>query len=196
MITFKQFLSQNISEEDRHVSIKQRLLEMLSEGNPLARVQKHVKNDRHFVTISGERSNLSPAENKARHKQIQQKVRQAGYGFRKTKGKWQGGGENSVLVTAKKDGPTHGNRLKKDMRKISQEFNQDAFMHHGGKDSDSAAHFHGTTKGAWPGKNKKMRVGKVRFNRRADNETETKGGGTFTATDAKVTPPKKGNFKW
>jgi hypothetical protein len=50
-------------------------------------------------------------------------------------------------------------------------------MHHGGSGSSSGASLHGTNKTGFPGKNKKVPVGKVKFNRpSAPFQTSLRGG--------------------
>lgn len=181
MLTFREYL---------HHVLVETYTRWLFEGNPLGRLKQHIDNNRHFSAISAERSHLSPAQNKGRMKALKQKLRAMGYGFKRARGQWEGGGEESLVVHAKGTGRTHGRQLKRDMRSLSKHFNQDAVMHHGGSGKSAEASLHGTNKTGWPGKNKKVPVGKVKFNRpSAPFQTSLRGGKKSTASF--TTEPEK-----
>jgi hypothetical protein len=148
----------------------------LTEGNPLARVKKHLDTGRHFSAISAERSHLSPAENKRRHGELQKAVRKLGYGYRKSEGRWEGGKERSLVVSAKKPGKRHGNKLKRDMIKLGKHFDQDSVMHHG-----KNANLHGTNKTGMPGEGRTKRLKKTQFNPPpSEFQTQFRRGKSFT----------------
>lgn len=158
--------------------------EFMAEGNPLARVKKHVDDDRHFVGMSAERGGLSPEENKKRMKELKNKVRAAGYGFKRAEGRWEGGKESSIIVHAQGTGAEHGKKLKQDMKRLASDYDQDAVFYHSGKEGKLI----GTNKTGYPGKGKVEKVGKVRYNRtEAPFQTELKPGkknsASFTTGD-------------
>ena len=153
--------------------------EYMMEGNPLARLQKHIEGDRHFVGMSAERSNLTPKENSARMKELKSKLKERGYGYKNAKGVWEGGHEKSVIVHAKDKGTKPGAELRRDMKKLAKDYDQDAILHHGGKGKE--AKLIGTNETGFPGKGKKEPVGKVKYNRPdAQFQTQFKKGATFT----------------
>jgi hypothetical protein len=102
----------------------------LEEGNPLSRVRT---SPRHSILMSAERKGLSPEENKSRMTALKDEWRKRGYGFRKTEGKWDEGGgvgkENSIHVIAKDSNAKAGAELRKHARRLSKQFDQDAFIH-------------------------------------------------------------------
>lgn len=104
--------------------------ETIQEGNPLSRVRT---SPRHSILMSAERKGLSPEENKSRMAILKREWRKRGYGFRKTEGKWDEGGgvgkENSIHVFAKGSDAKAGAELRKHARKLSKQFDQDAFIH-------------------------------------------------------------------
>lgn len=154
--------------------------QFVTEGNPLARVKKNVDDDRHFVGMSAERSHLSPEENAKRMKELKKRVRAAGYGFKQTRGKWEGGSEASIVVHANGSGEDHGKKLKQDMKRLASEYDQDAIFYHSGKEGKLI----GTNKTGYPGKGKVEKVGKVRYNRSdAPFQTAFKKGQSFTTGD-------------
>lgn len=151
--------------------------EYLMEGNPLARLKRHIEDDRHFVGMSAERSTLTPKENHARMKELKSKLKEQGYGYKRSKGVWEGGKENSLIVYAKGKGRDAGKELLRDMRKHAKTYDQDAILHHSGK----AARLIGTNTSGYPGMDKKEPVGKVKYNRGdAPFQTQFKKGATFT----------------
>jgi hypothetical protein len=104
--------------------------ETIQEGNPLSRIQR---SPRHSIIMSAERKDLSPEENKSRMTALKKAWRERGYGFRKTEGKWDEGGgvgkENSIYVFAKDSDAKSGAKLRKHARRLSKQFDQDAFIH-------------------------------------------------------------------
>lgn len=187
MLSFRDYLLHMLTEGQQ--TFRQHISQLLSEGNPLGRLRQHVAGGRSFSTISAERSHLSSSENKSRMKELKQKVREMGYGYKKARGRWQGGSEASLVVHAKGAGKSHGRRLTKDMNKLGKHFDQDAVLHHGGKGSSAGAHLQGTNKSGWPGKNRIAKTGRVAYNRpKAENETVLRSGkkkseATFTTTN-------------
>lgn len=154
--------------------------QFMAEGNPLARIKANADAGRHFVGITSDRSNLTPAENNARMKELKGKLKAQGYGYRKAKGVWEGGSENSLIVHAKGTGNMHGARLRYDMKKHAQHYDQDAILHHNGK----SAKLIGTNSSGYPGKGKKEPVGKLHYNRPdAPFQTKFKKSASFTTGD-------------
>lgn len=152
----------------------------LDEGNPLARLHTHIENDRHFATITAVRSNLSNAENNARMKEFKGKLKAQGYGFKKSKGVWEGGHENSLTVYAKKPGDAGGEELKRDMTAHSTHYGQDAYMHHNGRE----AKLIGTNDTGSIGRGNTVPIGKIHYNqdtKKYPDRTELKKTATFTA---------------
>lgn len=135
--------------------------DFLAEGNPLARIQKFEQEGRHYSAISAERSGLSAQENHKRMNELKGILKAKGYGYRKAKGMWQGGEENSFVVHAKAPGTLAGESLRQDMIAIGKRYDQDSVLHH---DGDHGV-LHGTNKTGWPGYGKVERVGKTHYNR-------------------------------
>lgn len=143
----------------------------VAEGNPLARVKKHIDDNRPFAGISAERSHLSAQENKKRMKDLESRVRSMGYGFKKAEGRWEGGKEASLKIHANGTTPEHHEKFKKDMIELGKHYDQDAIFHHDGQ----AGKLIGTNDTGYPGKDKVEPVGKVRYNRpEAPFQTELK----------------------
>lgn len=143
------------------------------EGNPLARMQKFSglgapKDKRHFSAISAERTNLTPEENSARMNALESDIKELGYGYRKSRGIWEGGGENSFIINAKETGSKAGVNLRNDVISLGKKYGQDSVLHHDGYE----AKLHGTNETGWPGMNKIKPVGKLAFNQR-DAEFQT-----------------------
>ena len=132
----------------------------LDEGNPLARNFKFEtdKKKRHLVTISAERKGKSDKENSGRMKDLKQRVKAKGFGFRPSKGMWDGGKENSVVVYAKGTGMLARWNLLRKMKKLGKRYNQDSIMHYDGEKGTLI----GTNKDY--GMNRKEVVGKQRYN--------------------------------
>lgn len=140
---------------------------MIMEGNPLARMQKFTGPDgpntkRHFTAISAERSHLTPEENAARMDSLENDIKSLGYGYRKSRGIWEGGGENSFIINAKDTGSKEGVRLRNDTIELGRKYEQDSILHHDGY----WAKLHGTNNTGWPGMGKVKPVGKLAFNKR------------------------------
>jgi len=156
MISFKQFLEDERARE-------------LEEGNPLARVQSHADKDVHMAAISAARSDKSPKENKARNRELRRDIVKSGHGYRKAKGKWEGGSEDSVVVHSR--GKQHNNALLYTMKRLSKKYGQDGVFLHRKKGKVI-----GTNKTSdWPGYGKRADVGKLRYNKsNPDSETEFK----------------------
>lgn len=133
----------------------------LEEGNPLSRINTFGEVGRHFVGISAERSGLSHQENTKRVDTLKRALQQKGYGYRQTKGEWEGGSERSFIVHAKGPGDEHGKNLVRDMKALATHFDQDAILHHNGKE----AKLIGTNDTGYPGKDKEQGVGKIAYNR-------------------------------
>lgn len=146
-----------------------RFKDFLREGNPLSRINTFGEVGRHFVGISPERSHLSPKENGERVEQMKRVLQGHGYGYRQTKGEWEGGSERSFIVHAKAPGDDSGHSLVSDMKKIATHFDQDAILHHDGKE----AKLIGTNDTGYPGKDKVQDIGKIRYNR-PDSPFQTK----------------------
>lgn len=133
----------------------------LEEGNPLSRVHKHEKEGRASAGITGWRKEYSPAENKKRMKSFDSDLKSMGYGYRKTRGKWEGGSEESRYVTAKGKSKRHQKAFRRDMEKLSTKYDQDAVaMRTKGKTTLKGTN----TTGEFPGKGRVASVGKTRYN--------------------------------
>jgi len=144
----------------------------LQEGNPLSRLHGHIEAGRHFGVISAERSGLSSQENKKRMKELKEKLKTQGYGFKKTEGRWEGGKENSLVVNAKGKGPEAGDQLKKDLEQHARHYDQDSYLHSDGKNHT----LHGTNETGFPGNNKEYKLGDLHYNKSAENQTEMRPG--------------------
>jgi hypothetical protein len=132
------------------------------EGNPLARLHKHIASGRHFVVLSAQRGSdeASASENKKRHAELKKKLTAQGYGHKEVEGHWEGGKEKSIIVHAKKEGDEAGHQLVHDMKQHAHHYNQDSIFHHDGKEGK----LHGTNATGYPGKGKTEPVGKVHYN--------------------------------
>lgn len=140
----------------------------IQEGNPLARVDTLSKEGRHFVGISAERTHLTPEENKSRMAQIKKDVSAMGYGFRPSRGMWEGGGEASIVVHARDGNHEHPKEFMKKMKSLGHKYDQDSIFYHNGK----TGHQIGTNETGWPGKGVVKSVGKVAYNK-PDAEFQT-----------------------
>lgn len=131
--------------------------------------------------MSAERGGLTPAQNAARMQELKHKLRSQGYGFKKSKGVWEGGSERSIIVHAKGTGDKHGKQLVRDMKKHASHYDQDAVFHHGGK----KGRLIGTNHSGFPGKGKVKHVGKVKYNpsEKAPFQTKFKKSASFTTGD-------------
>lgn len=141
---------------------------MLLEGNPLSRMQKNIEDKRHFSAISAERSHLTPEENAARMSSLENDVKELGYGYKKSRGVWQGGGESSIIIHAKDKGEKAGGDLRRDVIRLGKKYGQDSVLHHDG----NTGRLHGTNDTGWPGMGNTKKVGRVAFNAR-DAEFQT-----------------------
>jgi hypothetical protein len=142
---------------------------MILEGNPLSRMQKNIEDKRHFSAISAERSHLTPEENSTRMASLENDIKELGYGYKKSRGMWEGGGENSIVINARAKGSKAGNQLRKDAIRLGKKYDQDSVLHHDG----DVATLHGTNETGWPGAGNTKRVGRVEFGARdADFQTQ------------------------
>lgn len=135
-------------------------INVIQEGNPLARVKKFEDKNRPTAGITAWRGNKSDKENKANMKSFDKELRDKGYGYRKAEGTWEGGKEPSRYVTAKGKGNRHVKQFKRDMIKLSTKYDQDAVaLRH-----DKTTNLHGTNDTGWPGRGKVANVGKTAYN--------------------------------
>jgi hypothetical protein len=141
-------------------SIREIRESIVSEGNPLSKLKKNIDAGRDFVAISAERGHLTPTENKGRMKELKSRLKDQGYGFKKTRGQWQGGSEGSVVVHAKGTSRRDAARLRYDMRKNAKHFDQDSIMHHNSRSKEAS--YIGTNKHY--GMGKKEPQGRVIYN--------------------------------
>lgn len=116
--------------------------EFIAEGNPLARQHEMERRGHAFVNISAERKGLSKKENEDRMKDLHKRVKELGYGYRKSEGRWEGGREDSIVVYAKGSGKEYSDKLLHDMKNLGKHYDQDAIIHHDGTE----AKLHGTNK--------------------------------------------------
>jgi hypothetical protein len=146
----------------------------LSEGNPLARMQKHQEDGRHFVAISTERPGLTKKEVSERNKDLVSMARDAGFGVRPAEGRYEGGRETSHIIHAKEPGREAGAELVDFARKAGKKFGQDSILHHNG----NTARLIGTNETGSPGMDKTLKVGeKLKYNqKKADFQTELRPG--------------------
>lgn len=145
-------------------------LQSLREGNPLARMQKHQEEGRHFIGISTERPGLTKKEVAGRNKELVSMAREAGFGVRRAEGHYEGGKESSHIIHAKAAGREAGAELVAFGRKAGKKFGQDSVLHHNGK----TARLIGTNETGFPGMDKSEKVGgKMKFNNpQSDFQTE------------------------
>lgn len=157
-----------------------RFTEYLLEGNPLAQHEKKIKQGHHFVGISAEREGLSAEENNKRTAALKADLKAGGYVYRKARGMWDGGGENSLTVYSKAPGEEAGNQLKTDMVALGQKYGQDSVLHHNGQQGVLI----GTNTTGWVGMGKEMPVGQVAYNQpNAPFETEFRPSRPLSARD-------------
>jgi hypothetical protein len=150
----------------------------LEEGNPLSRVHKHEKEGRASSGITAWRGSLSDKENKERMKSFDSDLRSKGYGYRKTRGTWEGGSEESRYVTAKGKNKRHLKAFRRDMENLGKKYDQDSVLIR----RQGKSVFKGTNKSGWPGvgQTKKAlrdpevdKTSKTRYNdKSAVNQTE------------------------
>ena len=159
-----------------------RFKQFMSEGNPLSRIWKLKQQGHSMIALSGERGDKSKAENKARNKEVEKDLRAKGLGYRKVKGTWEGGSEDSIIAHSRTAEKKDKRSLRKTGKEIATKMDQDAVGYHGGK--DRSMKMIGTNDSGWPGRSngrsKVRSVGKIKFNRKnAEFQTKTKGG-SFT----------------
>lgn len=141
----------------------------LEEGNPLARLQKFVEEDRWFAAISAERKGLTDKENQLRTELLKKALySKLGYGFKQGEGHWEGTKENSFIVFAKDSGEEDGKQLVKDMIELGKKYDQDSIFYYDG----SQGYVYGTNKTGWPGMDEVEGVGEITYNR-PDSEFQT-----------------------
>lgn len=112
--------------------------ELLGEGNPLARDVAQREQGLHKLFLSAERSELGPQENKMRTRTLEDDLKKSGHAFRKTKGVWKGGEEDSFEVHAKSPEDHHTDELLDLGRHLMKRYDQDAITH---RKPDGSAHF-------------------------------------------------------
>lgn len=149
----------------------------------LARVYAHTKN-RNVGIISADRGENTAEENQAKNQQLQQDLRERGYGFVKIRGRYIENyktdqenpvDENSILVVG--DVGDDGGKLLGHLKELGAKYNQDSILH---KSHDSEdAKLHGTKEGGWPGLGKEESVGEFHPARAGEFHTVMKGGRTF-----------------
>jgi len=133
----------------------------LEEGNPLATMQKHQEEGRHFIALSTERPGLTKGQVRDRNRELVSAAREAGYGVRKAEGRYEGGRETSHVIHAKKPGRESGAELVAFGRRMGQKYDQDSILHHNSK----TARLIGTNETGFPGKDKSEKVGgKLKYN--------------------------------
>lgn len=133
----------------------------LEEGNPLARVHKFEKEGRASAGITAWREGKSKEDNKSAMKSLDKDLRDKGYGFRKTEGKWEGKGEESRYVTAKGKNKRHLKAFRRDMETLGKKYDQDSVVVRAKKKSV----LKGTNTTGYPGMGRVDNVGKTHYNR-------------------------------
>jgi hypothetical protein len=135
----------------------------IDEGNPLSRI---ARSDRHSVTMSAERKDLTPKENKSRMSELKKAWRERGYGFRKVEGKWDEGDgvgrENSIHVTAKGNSKKDAAELLRHAKELGAQHNQDAVLHRSPRGQGTAIYTSNTASGRKKGE--KDSYGPSRYN--------------------------------
>jgi hypothetical protein len=127
----------------------------LSEGNPLSRMNKLEKEGRHFIAISTERPGLTKKQVAKRNEELMSMAREAGFGVRKTEGRYEGNKESSHVIHARAPGREAGAELVAFGRRAGKHFDQDSVLHHNGK----TARLIGTNTTGFPGMDKSEKVG-------------------------------------
>lgn len=149
----------------------------------LARVYAHTR-DRSIGMISAARGENTSQENKAKTKELEGHIKNAGYGYIKVKGRYvenygkpdaKNVDEHSFLVMGKK-GDDKG-ELKGFLKKHGENYNQDSILHKA--HNEETAKLHGTKEGGFPGKDQEHDVGKFHPNRTGEFHTAMKGNKTF-----------------
>jgi len=156
-----------------------RFKQFMSEGNPLSRMHMLKQKGHSAIVLSGERGGKSKEENKARNKEVEADLKKKGIGYRKVKGKWEGGSEDSLIAHSRSPKMADRKSLRKAGKEIGKKMDQDAVGYHGGK--GKSLKMIGTNDSGWPGKGKVRRVGKIAYNKKdAEFNTEYKKGQSFT----------------
>lgn len=143
---------------------------ILDEGNPLSRLYMLKQKGHAMIGISGERGDKSATENKKRNKEVEAEFKKKKIGYRKTRGKWEGGSEDSFIAHSRSPSQEDKKVLKKAGKDIAVGKDQDAVMYQGGKNRQ--AKMIGTNKSGWPGKGKVRRVGQPQLGKGGDFETQ------------------------
>jgi hypothetical protein len=150
-------------------------MEELFEGGLARAYQK--SQTRSTGNISAERGELSKSENRSRSKELESKLRERGYGFKKVEGQWienQGTPderpvkERSYSVDAP---PEKHKQLKKDLKDLGREFSQDAVI---SKKAGKEARVHDTK-----GKDPSFNIGHMRPGKSGEMQTRV-GNKTYT----------------
>lgn len=136
-------------------------LQFISEGNPLARHVEFENKGHAYVGISAVRKGNSDSVNRKNMGEMESKIKKLGYGYRKTKGMWLGGEEDSFTVYAKKPGKKHSDELFRHMHQLASHYDQDSILHHDGK----SAKLHGTNDTGFPGRGNQLAVGTNHYNK-------------------------------
>jgi hypothetical protein len=132
-----------------------RYTENLEEGNPLSRMRTLEKEGRHFIAISTERPGLTKKQVAKRNEELMSMAREAGFGVRKTEGRYEGNKESSHVIHARAAGREAGAELVAFGRRAGKHFDQDSVLHHNGK----TARLIGTNTTGFPGMDKSEKVG-------------------------------------
>lgn len=137
-------------------------MQHLSEAS-LGRIYQHTKN-RNLGIITAFRNEYTLPENRQRNQELIQKIRDAGYGFNKIKGRFienygtpdaRPVDEESFLVFGK-EGDDSG-QLLSDLKRLGTEYDQESILH---KTHDSdVAKLHGTKDPGFPGLNNTFDLG-------------------------------------
>jgi hypothetical protein len=129
----------------------------------LGRIYQHTKN-RNLGIITAFRNEYTLDENKKRNQELIKKIRDAGYGFNKIKGRFienygtdlaRPVDEESILVFGK-DG-NDNDQLLNDLKNLGTEYEQESILHKA-YDSD-VAKLHGTKDPGFPGLNQTFELG-------------------------------------
>ena len=132
-----------------------------------------------MAVLSGSRGDKSKAENKARAKQLDRDIKGKGLpGATKVQGRYtENPGtkdekkvkERSHVVTSGKKGKR---KFKKAIKALGKKYDQDSVLVQ--KKGKGSATLTGTRKGSWPGKDKNVKVGKMRPGRTGEFDTKIK----------------------
>ena len=175
-------VSFNLNKGNQMKSLKE--AKTIFNESSLSRVHAHTQG-RNIGMITAHRGENSKEENEKRNGELEKKIRGAGYGFVKVKGRYieNHGTENarpvdehSYLVVG-----NHGDdkgHLLHFLKKQGEHYGQDSILHKA-HDEDNAK-LHGTKEGGWPGKGETHDVGKFHPNRAGEFHTVMKGSRTFS----------------